>query len=66
MVRYMEYLKRMGIGMLAWTLTPGSLNGSRHGFWSVSFEPQGDGYLVRHGFAHLAGTQIPGPPYWVP
>jgi hypothetical protein len=66
MVRYMQYLKRMGIGMLAWTLTPGSLNGSRHGFWSVSFEPQGDGYLVRHWFAHLAGTQIPGPPYWVP
>ena len=66
MVRYMQYLKRMGIGMLAWTLTPGSLNGSRHGFWSVSFEPQGDGYLVRHWFAHLAGTPIPGPPYWVP
>ncbi len=66
MVRYMQYLKRMGIGMLAWTLTPGSLNGSRHGFWSVSFEPQGDGYLVRHWFARLAGTPIPGPPYWVP
>lgn len=62
-VRYVHYLKRMGIGMLAWTLIPGSLNGSRHGFYSVSFEPQGDGYLVRHWFAYLAAQRVPGPLY---
>lgn len=60
-VRYLRYLKGMGIGMLAWTLMPGSLNGSRHGFYSVSFEPQGDGYLIRHWFAYLAAQRIPGP-----
>jgi hypothetical protein len=46
---YLAYLRRLHIGMVAWSLVPGSLNQSMR-FDSVTHEPQGDGAIVLHWF----------------
>lgn len=48
--RYLAYLLAKHIGMLAWSLLPGSLNKTSD-YSSVSREPQGDGSLV-HAWFH--------------
>lgn len=48
--RYLRYLTAHHIGLLAWSLVPGALNRTRY-YGSTSFEPQGDGYLIRQWFA---------------
>lgn len=47
--RYLSFLAENHIGMLAWSLLPGSLNSTLK-YTSVSHEPQGDGALVRAWF----------------
>lgn len=51
--KYLRYLAAHHIGMLAWTLTAGSLN-KNQSFTSVSVEPQGDGAVVRRWFASMS------------
>jgi Cellulase (glycosyl hydrolase family 5) len=46
-VRYLDYLASLHIGMLAWSMLPGSLTNGTD-LSSVTREPQGDGLLIRN------------------
>lgn len=58
--KYLRYLRSHHIGMLAWSLLPGSLNRTAD-YKTVSVEPQGDGLLVRNWFRriHRANLGLP-------
>lgn len=50
---YLAYLTAHHVGLMAWSLVPGALNGGPN-YDSVSHEPQGDGKLVRRWFSRVA------------
>lgn len=50
---YLHYLTTHHIGMLGWGLLPGALNG-KGGLSSMSYEPEGAGYIINRWFAMTA------------
>ena len=50
---YFKWLRRLHIGLLAWSLVPGALN-STLAYNSCTNEPQGDGCLMRNYFREQA------------
>lgn len=53
--RYLKYLTRYHVGMMAWSLVPGALN-SGPNYTSCSRPPQGDGCMAREWFGKTSGV----------